>query len=100
MAARDFLGRRSEGRSGEGLGGSHAAVMQDGSFDALVDTLHALTLAMADRGEIDRGRIRVAPCEHGAPPHSVASEPCAEEGLSALLHAIGRPSAGAERSLA
>jgi hypothetical protein len=75
-------------------------VMQDRDFDALVDTLHALTLAMVDRGEIDRWQIRVALGEHGVLPCRVANEPSAEEGLSALLRGIRWPSAGAERPFA
>ncbi|RXF74400.1 hypothetical protein [Hansschlegelia zhihuaiae] len=77
-----------------------AAVLPDRDFDALVETLHALTFAMVDRGEIDRWQIRVALGEHRVLPSRAASEPSAEEGLSALLRAIRWPSAGADRPFA
>lgn len=72
------------------------AVMQDGDFDSLVDTLHALTLAMQERGEIDRWQIRVALGEHGVLPLRATSE----DGLPALLNAIRWPVSEAVRPAA
>lgn len=51
---------------------SGSTFLQDGDFDALVETLHALTNAMRDHGEIERWQIRLALGEHGLAPAGAA----------------------------
>lgn len=52
---------------------SGSTFLHDGDFDALVETLHALTNAMRDRGDIERWQIRLALGEHGVAPAGAAS---------------------------
>ncbi|QZO00892.1 hypothetical protein [Chenggangzhangella methanolivorans] len=53
---------------------SASTFLNDCDFDALVDTLHALTNAMRDRGDIDRWQIRLALGEHGVAPAGAAGD--------------------------
>lgn len=67
---------------------SGSTFLQDGDFDALVETLHALTNAMRDRGEIDRWQIRIALGEHGLAAAGAAG--AFDEVLSARLGVVRR----------
>lgn len=67
---------------------SASTFLHDGDYDALVETLHALTNAMRDRGEIDRWQIRLALGEHGVAPQGAAS--AFDDSLAAALGAARR----------
>ena len=71
---------------------SGSTFLHDADFDALVDTLHALTSAMRDRGEIDRWQIRIALGEHGLAPAGAAG--AFDEVLAARLGVVRRSWSG------